>query len=154
MTFCAASSSRQNGKHSRSMRHDAATEGAPTRKATCRAGSNIAFIKYWGVADPALNIPLNNSISMTLAGAHTTTTVAWDDSARLAADSITIDGVELQDAPAARIVAHLDRLRGLAGVNYKRACRQQQQLSHGLRHRQLGQRIRRAHGRGDRPPWA
>ncbi len=101
------------------MRHEAATEGAPPRKATCRAGSNIAFIKYWGVADPALNIPLNNSISMTLADAHTTTTVAWDDSARLETDAITIDGAQLQGAPAARIVEHLDRLRGLAGVNYK-----------------------------------
>ena len=98
------------------MHRDAATEGAPTRKATCRAGSNIAFIKYWGVADPALNIPLNNSISMTLAGAHTTTTVAWDDSSSGAADSVTLDGVELQGASAARIVAHLDRLRALAGV--------------------------------------
>ena len=101
------------------MHRDAAIEGAPTRKATCRAGSNIAFIKYWGVADPALNIPLNNSISMTLADAHTTTSVAWDDGARLETDAITIDGVQLQDAPAARIVEHLDRLRGLAGVNDK-----------------------------------
>ena len=119
MTFCAAASSRQNGKPSRSMRHDPTKSAASTRKATCRAGSNIAFIKYWGVCDPALNIPLNNSISMTLADAHTTTTVAWDDSTRLAADSISIDGVELQEVPAARVVAHLDRLRALAGVSWR-----------------------------------
>ena len=119
MTFCAAASSRPNGKPSRSMRHDPTRSAAPTRKATRRAGSNIAFIKYWGVSDPALNIPLNNSISMTLADAHTTTTVAWDDGARLETDSISIDGVELQGAPAARIVAHLDRLRALAGVSWR-----------------------------------
>ena len=102
-------------------------------KASCRAGSNIAFIKYWGVADPAtsvasgqqpvvnedLNIPLNNSISMTLADAHTTTTVAWDNSANLPTDRIVIDGVQLQGAPAERIVAHIDRLRALAGVSHK-----------------------------------
>ena len=46
-----------------------------TRIATARAGSNIAFIKYWGVADVNLNLPLNNSISMTLADLYTTTTV-------------------------------------------------------------------------------
>ena len=102
-------------------------------KASCRAGSNIAFIKYWGVADAAtsvasgqrpvvnedLNIPLNNSISMTLADAHTTTTVAWDNSANLPTDRIVIDGVQLQGAPAERIVAHIDRLRALAGVYHK-----------------------------------
>ena len=46
-----------------------------TAKATARAGSNIAFIKYWGVADASLNLPLNNSISMTLGDLYTTTTV-------------------------------------------------------------------------------
>ena len=60
-------------------------------KATFRVGSNIAFIKYWGVADPALNLPLNNSISMTLAAAHTTTTVQWDNEGRLKEDEFTID---------------------------------------------------------------
>ena len=96
--------------------------GPPSeRKATCRAGSNIAFIKYWGVAGGAedLNIPLNNSISMTLADAHTTTTVAWDDSGCLPEDTVAIDGVRLVGASAERIVAHLDRLRDLVGVSDK-----------------------------------
>ena len=110
-----------------------ATSSSIERKATCRAGSNIAFIKYWGVVKAAsaaisgqrsvasedLNIPLNNSISMTLADAHTTTTVAWDNSANLPTDRIVIDGVQLQGAPAERIVAHIDRLRALAGVSHK-----------------------------------
>ena len=98
--------------------------GPPSeRKATCRAGSNIAFIKYWGVSGGAedLNIPLNNSISMTLADAHTTTTVAWDDSGCLPEDTVAIDGEQLVGASAERIVAHLDRLRALAGVS-DRAC--------------------------------
>ena len=119
------------------MTVECATASSSERKATCRAGSNIAFIKYWGVADAGfalggrhpgplsprqtkdLNIPLNNSISMTLADAHTTTTVAWDDSARLPTDTVVIDGVQLKRAPAQRIVDHLDRLRALAGVPYK-----------------------------------
>lgn len=96
-----------------------ATGSLSERKATCRAGSNIAFIKYWGVADGAedLNIPLNNSISMTLADAHTTTTVAWDDSGCLPEDTVAIDGVHLDGPSAERVVAHLDRLRALAGVS-------------------------------------
>ena len=89
------------------------------RKASCRVGSNIAFIKYWGVADSALNIPLNSSISMTLADAHTTTTVVWENSATRPQDSIVIGGVQLRGAPAQRIVNHLDRLRDLAGVSHR-----------------------------------
>lgn len=89
-------------------------------KQTVRAGSNIAFIKYWGVRDTeagrALNLPLSNSISMTLADAHTTTTVAWDDSGAQPKDSITLDGRPLDDAAAARLVRHLDLIRQRAGT--------------------------------------
>lgn len=88
-------------------------------KATCRAGSNIAFIKYWGVLDLAQHIPLNSSISMTLADAHTTTTVEWDDSGGLASDKIHIDGEPFRGEKAERIRTHLDRLRDLAGVSHK-----------------------------------
>ena len=31
-----------------------------------RAHTNIALIKYWGKADEALIIPMNNSLSVTL----------------------------------------------------------------------------------------
>jgi len=88
-------------------------------KATFRVGSNIAFIKYWGVADPTINLPLNNSISMTLADAHTTTTVAWDMGNRMTADEFTIDDLPFTGSGAQRLVRHLDRLRALAGVNYR-----------------------------------
>lgn len=96
------------------------------KKATVRAGSNIAFIKYWGVDDPAINLPQTNSISMTLADAHTTTTVAWCSSSASTssadeenenADTIEIDGVLLPPAKAARVVRHLDRIRSFAGID-------------------------------------
>ena len=88
-------------------------------KATFRVGSNIAFIKYWGVADPALNLPLNNSISMTLAAAHTTTTVRWDSEGRLKEDEFTIDDVRFTRERADRLVRHLNRLRRVAGVEIR-----------------------------------
>jgi diphosphomevalonate decarboxylase len=87
--------------------------------ATARVGSNIAFIKYWGVADETLNIPLSNSISMTLADAHTTTTVAWDDTGVLERDAFVLDGVTQSTARSQRLTRHLDLLRDLAGVNWR-----------------------------------
>jgi len=86
-----------------------------TRIATARAGSNIAFIKYWGVGDPNLNLPLNNSISMTLGDLYTTTTVEWVHPRLLGADEVTIDGRMLDGKAAERITRHLDRIRSLTG---------------------------------------
>lgn len=87
--------------------------------ATVRVGSNIAFIKYWGVADATLNIPLSNSISMTLADAHTTTTVAWDEIGVLERDLFVLDGVTQSAERSRRLIRHLDILRGLAGVTWR-----------------------------------
>lgn len=86
-----------------------------TRIATARAGSNIAFIKYWGVADPNLNLPLNNSISMTLADLYTTTTVEWLHPRLQGSDEAFIDGRRLVGKEAERVFRHLDRIRGLNG---------------------------------------
>src|SRR5262249_47795066 len=80
------------------------------------AHANLAFVKYWGKKDAALNIPTNGSISMNLSDARTTTTVAFDPA--LPADEIfRQDKNSLADAAfAARTSKHLDRLRALAGV--------------------------------------
>jgi diphosphomevalonate decarboxylase len=88
-------------------------------RATARAGSNIAFIKYWGVADAALNLPLSNSLSMTLADAYTTTSVEWDTRGVMAGDEVTIDGKLLANKQAERISRHLERIRVLASVSYR-----------------------------------
>ena len=94
---------------------------APHLKATARAGSNIAFIKYWGVANPRINLPLNNSISMTLGALHTTTTVEWDAGGYLGADEVTIDGERVEGKKAERVTQHLDLIRHLAGDRRYRA---------------------------------
>ncbi|MDQ4078692.1 MAG: diphosphomevalonate decarboxylase, partial [Chloroflexota bacterium] len=84
------------------------------QRATASAGSNIAFIKYWGVADSTLNLPLNDSISMTLDALRTVTTVEFDPS--LNADVVIIDGQERHGNAWHRAARHLDRIRALAGV--------------------------------------
>lgn len=83
-------------------------------RATARACANIAFIKYWGTADAELNLPLNGSLSMALAGLTTTTTVAF--SAERGEDSARLNGAELVGPALDRVSRHLDRLRTLAGV--------------------------------------
>lgn len=82
-------------------------------KATAEARANIALIKYWGRRDDALNLPLTSSISMTVEGLVTTTTVDADPG--LKADSLLINGETQQGAPLARVTRHLDHLRKRAG---------------------------------------
>jgi diphosphomevalonate decarboxylase len=83
-------------------------------KATAISNSNIAFIKYWGNRDAALRIPLNDSLSMNLDHAFTTTTVEFDPS--LNDDVIVIGESETQGAARARAIKHLDRVRTLAKI--------------------------------------
>lgn len=47
-------------------------------KATARAHTNIALIKYWGKRDEQLFLPMNSSLSLTLEAFYTETTVELD----------------------------------------------------------------------------
>jgi len=86
-------------------------------KATAVANPNIAFIKYWGKADEALNLPANPSLSMNLAALTTVTTVEFRPN--LTADTVRIGDELAMGQAAARVVAHLDRIRAMAGVEYR-----------------------------------
>ncbi len=69
--------------------------------ATARAHSNIALAKYWGKRDAALNIPAVGSISITLDGLHTETTVSFRDD--LSHDELWLNGSRHSDGhPAMR----------------------------------------------------
>lgn len=81
------------------------------KKATVRTSSDIALVKYWGQKNHQLILPMNGSISISLDGLTTTTTVEFDPA--LSKDLIRIDG-EQQNAEIDRAVAHLDRLRSFA----------------------------------------
>ncbi|HWG92370.1 MAG TPA: diphosphomevalonate decarboxylase [Candidatus Thermoplasmatota archaeon] len=78
-------------------------------KATAVAHPNIALIKYWGRLDDDLNLPLTNSLSMTLDALSTTTTVEWDP--RLKDHEVTINGEPQQGKPRFRVAKHLERLK-------------------------------------------
>jgi diphosphomevalonate decarboxylase len=62
--------------------------GAPGR-ATARAAINVALVKYWGKRDPVANLPDVGSISLTLDGPGSETTVAFDPA--LEADVFELD---------------------------------------------------------------
>jgi len=81
-------------------------------KATAIAPANIAFIKYWGKRSNKFRIPLNDSISMNLSGATTTTTVEF--SPHFDHDDISFIGEITHEKETERIIQHLDRIRKLA----------------------------------------
>jgi diphosphomevalonate decarboxylase len=83
-------------------------------KATAAAHPNIAFIKYWGKRNLGLNLPANPSLSMNLAAMTTVTTVEFH--AGLETDLVEWDGRPAVGQARDRVVAHLDRVRALAGI--------------------------------------
>jgi diphosphomevalonate decarboxylase len=83
-------------------------------KATARAHSNIAFVKYWGRKDELLRLPSNGSISMNLSNLFTTTTVEFNPS--LTQDDILVNGVRDNEINR-RVSKHVDRIRKLAHKN-------------------------------------
>ncbi len=85
-----------------------------TMSATAAAHPNLALVKYWGRSDPALNIPANGSISVNLSGATTITSVAFDPALR--EDVVSVNGSPADVVAYRRVVAHLDRLRAMAGA--------------------------------------
>jgi diphosphomevalonate decarboxylase len=73
------------------------------------AHPNVALSKYWGKRDGEGNFPAVPSVSVTLSGLQTRTSVRFDDA--LAGDTIVLDGAPAQPGPRARVVELLDRVR-------------------------------------------
>lgn len=82
-------------------------------RATASAHPNIALAKYWGKRDFGHNLPAVPSLSVTLAGMATTTTVAFDPA--LTADAFTLAGHAAKEGDARRVTALLDRVRARRG---------------------------------------
>jgi diphosphomevalonate decarboxylase len=83
-------------------------------RAIAEANTNIALVKYWGKRDAALNLPAVGSLSLTLDGLTTRTEVRFD--AKLAADSLALNGESSTGEPLRRIGKFLDLVRERAGV--------------------------------------
>ena len=85
-----------------------------------RAPSNIALLKYWGKRDEAAQWPANDSLSMTLSHAVTTTRAV----AIQANDfCFSLNGQPLtrQSVAGGKIFAHLDRMTAITGNTQKLA---------------------------------
>jgi diphosphomevalonate decarboxylase len=86
---------------------------SPATTATAIAHPNIAFIKYWGNRNDDLRLPSNGSISMTLGGLETRTTVVFDS--ELSRDELWFNETPAPTRSLARVSRHLDNLRALSG---------------------------------------
>ena len=89
-----------------------------TITATASANTNIALIKYWGKADESLTIPATSSLSLTLGGTRTTTTVSFDGGTG-DEDAVTINGAPPGGTARERVVRFLDLVRSRVGMTIR-----------------------------------
>jgi len=79
------------------------------------ANANIALTKYWGKRNKELMLPQNSSISMTLDGLNTVTTVDFDK--KYDKDIFIFNGQEFTSGSEfEKVVKHLDLIREMADV--------------------------------------
>ena len=74
--------------------------------ATAIAHPNIALVKYWGKRDVTLNLPSVSSVSLTLAGWHTRTTVDWGSTT----DEVLLNGNIAPGSFASPVLRFLDHV--------------------------------------------
>ncbi|MCS6899598.1 MAG: diphosphomevalonate decarboxylase [Myxococcales bacterium] len=87
------------------------------RQATALAHPNIALAKYWGKVPGSDNAPAVPSLSVTLAGMATTTTVIFDEG--LAHDLFELNGASADEPSRQRVVALLDEVRSEANLSLR-----------------------------------
>jgi diphosphomevalonate decarboxylase len=87
-------------------------------KATAVANANIALTKYWGKRDSKLMLPQNSSVSMTLDGLNTKTTVEFGP--KYERDIFILNREELSEGREyEEMSAFLDVVREKAGISEK-----------------------------------
>lgn len=87
------------------------------KQATTLAHPNIALAKYWGKRDYGHNLPAVPSLSVTLSGMTTATTVTFDPG--LEKDVLVLGGQEASAHATGRASALLDRVRTWAEIKDK-----------------------------------
>lgn len=81
-------------------------------KGTAKAHTNIALIKYWGKRNEELILPTNSSLSVTLDGLHTETTVQFHED--LQEDVFVLDNKEVTGVAYDRVTNYLNLFRNYA----------------------------------------
>jgi len=84
-------------------------------KSTVTANANIALIKYWGKKDFDLNIPQNNSLSVTLDGLTTKTTVEF--SSLYKHDELILNNILQSIEESKKLISFLNLIREKANIN-------------------------------------
>jgi diphosphomevalonate decarboxylase len=84
-------------------------------KATAKANTNIALIKYWGKRDERLFLPMNSSLSITLDRFYTITTVEFYSN--LAHDIFLLNNRPAGEAESNKVFRFLDLVREMAGTS-------------------------------------
>lgn len=84
-------------------------------QARAKAHTNIALIKYWGKRNENLILPTNNSLSVTLDGLHTETTVTFDET--LKADEFILNKSRVEGVAYDRVTKYMDLIRSQAKVD-------------------------------------
>ncbi|MCM0649783.1 diphosphomevalonate decarboxylase [Clostridium swellfunianum] len=85
-------------------------------KATAKANTNIALIKYWGKRDEKLFLPMNSSLSITLDKFYTITTVEFRK--ELDKDIFWFNNKQANKSDSNKVSRFLDNVRNLASVNF------------------------------------
>ncbi|MEJ2052780.1 MAG: diphosphomevalonate decarboxylase [Calditrichaceae bacterium] len=85
-------------------------------KATAKAHSNIALVKYWGKRNSKLNLPAVGSISITLDALYTKTSVEFVPG--LKKDNLKLNGTQAADKELVRVQRFLDLIRAKAELKH------------------------------------
>lgn len=81
-------------------------------RATAKAHTNIALIKYWGKRNEELILPTNSNLSITLDGFYTETTVHFKE--ELDRDVFILNEREISGIPYDQVTNHLQLFRNYA----------------------------------------
>jgi diphosphomevalonate decarboxylase len=84
-------------------------------RATAKANTNIALIKYWGKREEKLFLPMNSSLSITLDRFYTITSVEFREN--IEGDIFLLNNQQASEAELSKVSRFLDGIRKLAGTS-------------------------------------
>lgn len=88
-------------------------------QATAKAHTNIALIKYWGKRNEGLILPTNNSLSVTLDGFYTKTSIRFVEDA--VEDVFYLNDERITGVPYERVTDYLNLVRSLSDQPHRYA---------------------------------